>query len=471
MSWPALAQDQREALAERRFESGAAFAREGSHEQALTDFTAIVDLYPTSAVADNALLEIARYHLGLRDARRARATAEQIINNPGYSQGDAALGAYIVLGRAMIMTARTDIERQDALANFQRGLRLYPDDAAVPEAMYNIAKAHQGLGQTDAAFEAYQRLAVEYSQDVWAIRARLGAGTMRVFLGDPIGAMEEFQRIREEFPGRVEATEALARTTVLYRLHVRPAEAMYTVSLAGGGERIRRDVVGLATDAAGNLVFATDRGVGSFTAGLSIPAVRRPRGLTIDHAGNVAVIDRGRILPAGRSAIALTVPSRDEQRQLDEVNDATALSNGDWLVADRDIEAVLRFRNNAYSGVYAEVRAERLAVDAEDRVAMLDNDEQVFVYADAQRVAMLPMRTSAYRIDNPVDVAFDALGHLYVLDREEIYVFDRDFRLLRVFPGDSSATVPFDRATALWVDPYGRLFVADARDDRIYVLR
>ena len=118
-----------------------------------------------------------------------------------------------------------------------------------------------------------------------------------------------------------------------------------------------------------------------------------------------------------------------------------------------------------------DVRAERLAVDAEDRVAVLDNDERVFVYADARRVAALPMRTSTYRIDNPVDVAFDAFGHLYVLDREDIYIFDRDLRPLKVFPGGSSATVPFDRATALWVDPYGRLFVADSRDDRIYVLR
>ena len=444
-----------------------AFVREGSHEQALADFAAVVQMYPASAVADNALLEIARHYLSLGDASRARATAEQVTNNPGYSQGDAALGAYIVVGRAMMMTG----ERQNALANFQRGLRLYPNDSAVPEAMYNVATAYRGLGQSNAAFEAYQQLAAEHSHDAWAIRARLGAGNMRVFLGDPIGAMEEFQRIRDEFPERPEAIEAMARTTVLYRLYVRPAGAMYTVSLAGSGERIRRDVVGLVTDAAGNLVFATDRGVGSFTAGLRVAAVGRPRGLAIDHAGNVAVLDRGRILPADGPPIALAVPQRGVQRQLDEVDAAVALSNGEWLVADRDHEAVLRFRNHAYLGVYADVRTERLAVDAEDRVALLDNDERVFVYADARRVAALPMRTSAYRIDNPVDVAFDALGHLYVLDREEIYVFDRDYRLLRVFPGGSSATVPFDRATALAVDSYGRLFVADRRDDRIYVLR
>ena len=471
MAWPLAAQDRQDALATRRFESGLAFAQEDSHEQALTDFRAIVALYPTSDVADNALLEIARHYLRLRDGQRARVEAERIVNDPGYSQGDAALGAYVVLGRAMMMTASAGDQREDALANFQRGLRLYPGSNAVPEAMYQVAVAQQRLGRFDAAFETYQRLATRYSQEDWAIRARLGAGTMRAFQGDPIGAMEEFQRIREEFPERPEAAEALARTTILYRLHIRPPDVMYTVSLATPSGRISRDVIGLATDAAGNVVFATDRGVASLTRGLRVPAADRPRGLAVDGAGNVAVIERGRILRSAGPAVALVVPDRGEPRPLTEVDAAVELSTGEWLVADRDREAVLRFRNSAYLGEYAAVRVERLAVDQEDRVVALDDDERILVYTDARQIAMLPTRTSVYRIDNPVDLAFDALGHLYVLDREGIYVFGRDLRLLRAFPGDGSVTVPFDRATALAVDAYGRLFVADRRDDRIYTLQ
>ena len=471
VGWPAAAQDQSEALATRRFQSGVEFAREGSHEQALTDFTAVIDLYPTSDVVDNALLEVARYHLSLRDGQRARAAAERIVNNPSYSQGDAALGAYIVLGRAMMMTARGEAERRDALASFQRGVRLHPNNNAVPEAMYQVAATLQRLGRVDAAFDAYQQLMTAYPQSDWAIRARLGAGTMRMFRGDPIGAMEEFQRIRDEFAERPEAAAALARTTILYRLHVRPPNSMYTVSFAGGGRRINRDVIGLATDADGNVVFATDRGVGSFTSGVPLPTVDRPRGLTVDRAGNVAVFGRGLLLRTVGPAIGLVVPERNERRPLTEVDAGVELSNGEWLVADGDREAVLRFREGNYLGIYADLEVERLAVDADDRVAVLDNDERIALYADARRFATLPARTSAYRIDNPVDVAFDVLGHLYVLDREGIYVFSRNLRLLRAFPGNSSATVPFDRATALWVDPYGRLFVADRRDDRIYVLQ
>lgn len=459
-------------LAARRFESGVAFARDGSHDQALIDFTAVVDLYPDSAVADNALLEISRHYLDvLRDGPRARAAAERIVNNSSYSQGDAALGAYIVLGRTMMMTARSETERMDALANFQRGLRLHPDSNAVPEGMYYVAAAYERLNQPDAAFEAYQQVVTAYPQNAWAIRARIGAGTMRAFQEDPIGAMEEFQRVRQEFPEWPEAAEALARTTILFRLHIRPAGATYSVSRAGPARRIDRRVIALATDTAGNVVFATDRGVSSLAGGVRLPRVDRPRGLAVDRAGNVAVIARGRLAGETGPALVAAVPDDGELRPLTEIDAAVELSSGEWLVADRDQNAVLRFRDSTYMNRYATVRARRLAVDSEDRVVMLDDDERISVYADGREIAQIPTRSGAYRIDNPVDVAFDALGHLYLLDREGVYVFGRDFRLLTMFTRDSSAAVPFDRATALTVDAYGRLFVADDRDDRIYVLQ
>ena len=184
------------------------------------------------------------------------------------------------------------------------------------------------------------------------------------------------------------------------------------------------------------------------------------------------VVERDGLRRATGPALTLSVPRDRELRPLTEIHAAVELANGEWLVADGDYRAVLRFRDGAYVDPYARVHAWRLAVDAEDRVAMLDAEERVFIYDDARAVAQIPMRTSNYRIDSPVDIAFDVLGHLYVLDREDgLYVFGRDLDLLTAFPGNRSADIPFDRATALAVDAYGRIFVADDRDDQIYVLR
>ena len=460
-------------LAARRFESGLAFARDGSNEEALTDFSAIVDLYPNSSVADNALLEMSRHYLDVaRDATRASDIAQRIINDPRYSQGDAALGAYIVLGRALMMMAQNDDEREAALANFQRGLRLHPDGNAIPDGMYHVAATIQRLGRLDEAAEAYQQLMSAYPQSTWAIRARLRTATMRAFQGDPVGAMEEFQRVRVEFPERPEAAEALASTTILYRLHVRPPGATYAVSPPDRQRRITRRVLAMTVDAAGNVVVATDRGVASLRRDLRVPAVGRPRGLVSDRAGNVVVIARDSLHRAAGPTLPLSVPENRERRPLNEIDAAAQLVNGEWLVADRDRNAVLRFREGAYRGRYATVEARRLAVDADDRVAMLDSQQQIVLYADGREIAELPKRTSSYRIQRPVDIAYDVLGHLYVLDREDgVYVFDRNLGLLAAFPGEGSRNVPFDRATALAVDTYGRLFIADERDDQIHVLR
>ena len=158
--------------------------------------------------------------------------------------------------------------------------------------------------------------------------------------------------------------------------------------------------------------------------------------------------------------------------EYDEIEAAAVLASGEWLVADGDHDALLRFRNGVFAGRYGRLRARRLAVDQEDRVAILDRDERIYVYGDGREIAEVPTRIGGYRIDRPIDIAFDGLGHLYVLDREEgVYVFGRDQRLLTVFPGEGRGDVPFDRATALAVDAYGRLFIADERDDQIYVLR
>ena len=150
------AQQADEELAVRRFQSGLAFVQDGNYEEALEDFQAVVTLYPASTVVDNALLEIARYHLEVRGALdQAVATADGIVNSQAYSQGDAAPEAYVILGRAALARGRSDADIQDAISSFQRGLRLYPDAPAVSQSLFYIAEGQRMAGRTDAALAAY----------------------------------------------------------------------------------------------------------------------------------------------------------------------------------------------------------------------------------------------------------------------------------------------------------------------------
>ncbi len=464
-----------EELAVRRFQSGIAFVQDGNYQEALEDFQAVVNLYPTSSVVDNAILEIARYHLDVSGAMdQAIATADGIVNSQAYSQGDAAPEAYVILGRAALARGRSDADIQDAISSFQRGLRLYPDAPVVSQTLFYIAEGHRLARRSRVALAAYRRVVTEHPGDPWAIRARLGAGQMVALMDDPVTAMEEFQRLRDKFPERPEATEALARTTVLYRLFVRPREALYTVRpSADPGGRTSRDVLALAALPDGNVVVATDRRVSSLRPTLTrLPLVERPRGLGVDQDGAVVVIERGALRRTAGQPLQFVVPEREEARALREVDAVVATSTGDWLVADREAKTIQRFsRTGVYLGPYAEVRAERLAVDPLDRIAVLDNDERIYVYDAGERIAQISTNVAnTYRIDNPVDLAFDVFGHLYVLDREGVYIFGRDRRLLARFPASENVRGAFDRATALAIDSFGRLYVADERDHIIFVL-
>ncbi len=218
------------------------------------------------------------------------------------------------------------------------------------------------------------------------------------------------------------------------------------------------------------MVIATDRGLTMLNpTGVTPPLATRPRGIGVDRDGSVVAIERGSLLRRGAAPLQLTITEDGESRAVDDIDAVAVASNGHWLVADRQRRAVQRFTNDgAYVGRYAEVRAERLAIDPDDRVAVLDDDGRILVYAEGEQVGEIATRTQEYRIEHPVDLAFDGFGHLYVLDREGIYVFDRDRRLLTRFPDLASAAPVFERATALAIDRFGRLYVADERDKLIY---
>jgi hypothetical protein len=70
-----------------------------------------------------------------------------------------------------------------------------------------------------------------------------------------------------------------------------------------------------------------------------------------------------------------------------------------------------------------------------------------------------------------VDLAYDRLGYLYVLDRGKgsVLVFGPRNRLITTFTLPEKAPGAFTRARALSVDGAGRLYIFDERAKRIQV--
>ena len=135
------------------------------------------------------------------------------------------------------------------------------------------------------------------------------------------------------------------------------------------------------------------------------------------------------------------------------------------------------------------MKGSRLAINAVDQVAAFDRDQKAVAFFNAagKITDRLPLKGAGYVFENPVDLAYDAFGHLYVLDREAVGVFSPypatkgapapaanapRYRLVTLFQDlVEKSPSSLRRATALAVDQGGALYLADDRAQKIRVYR
>lgn len=484
-----------EDVARRQLESGRAFARQGNYTEALKDFRAVAETHAATSVADDALLEIARYYLDVAgDAAQASAAVDAILRN--YATSDSAPDAYVMGGRLALARSRQSADLEAALANFDRVIRLFPASDAVARSLQLSGETFYYAGRLDDALANLGRVTAEYPATPAAAEAYLAAGRVLVALGRPTLAMEELQQVRNRWPGSEAAATALARTTLLHRLYVRaPTGPAFAPTRETVGPARLRDVRRLVRSGGGRIYFATESSLGLIDAAANdrVPAFSRLRGLTVDAAGNPIAIDSASLKSLDGGSAPLLLPESDgSARALDKIVDAAQLSNGQWLLMDEDQRAIHRFnRDGSYVSVFTAARVARMAVGATDQVAAIERDRRdVLVFDSAGKVnARIALRAGTLDLRDPEDLAFDDFGHLYVLGRGALAVFSpyperaagdapagagapasTGYRLLTVFAPDRQ-TGGFDRATALLVDASGGALIYDGRAERILVYR
>jgi TolA-binding protein len=508
-----------EDFARRQYESGLAFMRDGRYQEALKDFQAVADNHPSSAVADQALLQIATYHFEqARDVAKASAVLEQLLK--AHPTGRAAPFAYLLSGRIALTApsasastsaspaASTSVsvgaaggvpskERVDAaLASFERAKRLFPVPEVMAAAGYYTGEALRASGRCADGMKAYQDVIVDYPRLVWSSRAELGVGRCLVTLDRAREAMPHLQRVRRAAAGVPprEVETALRWNTILARLLLRaPADPAFTftarapaaASAAGASATMTqttqmtqvRDVVALAIAPKGDIavlgenalvVHAAQGGaIDSFT-------VNQPRGLALDAEGRPVVITERGLMRARAQLVTLRAGDAATGRPLEELAAVGILSNGDLIAADRRTRAIHRFDHEGQPrGAFASVNASRLAVNERDDIAAIEREGKSIVLLDASGtiVRRIPPRGEGYTLAEPIDVAIDAIGHIYVLDRDQaaVIVFTKDGRVLATLRSPETGESAFRQPSSLALDPAGRLYIHDERQRTVVI--
>lgn len=471
-----------EELPRRQYDSGLSFLKGQRYAEALKDFQAIIESHPRSLVADNALLQVALYQIDVaHDLGSAQSAVDQLLK--AYPDTDSAPMAYVVGGRISMAKGRTPSDVDSAVASFERVERLFPGNDAVPAAGYYAGEALRLVRRHEEALVRYRRVTASYPSSPWAARANLAAGYCLVQADRAPAALPEVQRVRQMMPASSEAEAALNINSILYRLHVRaPKGAAFTFNgrFIGPDKSNFNDVVGVKVDPLNRILLGFNKGIAVFDAKGTLSSTvtaQDPTAFFVDEANRVVFAREGALHIERVSTMALTVPQPAPKppRPVEEMPAALMMSSGHRLVVDKKEKTIVRYdAGGRYLGPFMPaINTERMAINVLDDVAVIDKDANAITILDRDGKPLSKIMTKGanYQLDEPVDLGFDRLGYLYVLDRgkSSVFVFGPRNRLITTFTIAENAPGAFTKARALGLDAAGRLYIFDEKSKRIQV--
>jgi TolA-binding protein len=99
--------------------------------------------------------------------------------------------------------------QQEKINNLERLLTDFPESDYQDDALYELGRAHERLGQNYEAAQQYQRIIDNYAQGSYYRKAQLQLGLINYNNGDYPQALTHYKEVAEKFPGTEEAQTAM----------------------------------------------------------------------------------------------------------------------------------------------------------------------------------------------------------------------------------------------------------------------
>jgi hypothetical protein len=396
-----------------------------------------------------------------------------------FGASNSAPAAHVLRARLGFVDSASAEQRKAAISALDRLATEYAGTDVAAEALYRAAEGAEAGGNGEA-LRRFEELAARYPGMPVVAEGLMRSAALHAAAGDALAAMAALQRVRTEHPKTAAAARALNQLTILHRLYLRAPSAAafgYTRSVGGSTGKFR-DFRDLLVDRDNHLFVATRNQVIELgTTGEVVATHDAPdtNAAFLDAQDRLFTIhDRGVIRGEGRSPLALATARSNGRVEPIDIDAAVSLSTGDLIVANRSQKTLVRFTGDGRpKGEMAKaIGARRLAASQQDGLAALDTDQKTvtLLARDGRVTGRVAERGATYQLRQPVDVALDALGHLYVLERSAVYVFTpRGDRLLATFSVPERNAGGLSEAQGMALDAAGRLYIYEGRTDVVQV--
>ncbi len=478
-SIPAAAQ---EPAAERLYAEALRLVQSGDGDGARDELQLLVQQFPQDRLASKALLKIAEIQQALGDLGATRLALEQLRSEYGRSLESAA--AFVMQADIEVREARRLADLEEARSTFRRvpllyGRESYPDLEARVRARIRTGELSLQLGDDQNAVSEFLAAVEDEPPGPSTGQARLLLATALTRRGEWIAAAEVLQRLVSEDGSAtsrdIDRRRAAGLLSLIHRRLVRPLSGSApwpTASRYPAGGLQLKEPSGVAAAADGRLLITDRRLKTAVLVDADGQVAQRAQVEASGHPGWSAgapylLTDLGISAPfGGPQSPRFLEPRPGKEKPLKGLLAAERGRFDDWFIIARGWKSLLSFISPRQGqALLGNTRPEPvdLAQDHLGRIYVLDGNSRSVLRLGIDRRQVDTVLKGAWK--RPVALALDPLGNAYVLDRghRTLEMWNAaGKRQARVGPqlgGGIELRQPVD----LSVDGSGRLFIADRK--------
>ena len=492
----------------RTYAQGMDALRSGRRDEAARLLRRVFTDFPSSPQAAPALLEMARLLYPATKWSQIGSATPQTIEQAGdllgrlaqkYRSAPEAARALVMLGYLGLEPASPQSNLDEACGRFATAVQIYPDSDAADDAFFASGMCDALRARPARAADDFGRLLEEHPDSPLAAEALFRQGVALSLLGDPAEAMLALQAVRTRYPDSPFAASALERQTLLHRLRLQPGllaksgnpsagpldwTLLYRIDLEYGAvpgavaPAAIRGISDISIDAQGLAVVASPRTPGVFR----LDARGRVQE-QINHPGpdHIAAAEGLAVFISGRQQIAVNARNWSGTdlkgpggRPPADYGPIAVDSMGRVHLLDRRENAILIYdRTRRLTGAVRppggkDGRFVDVSAGNEGGIYALDGRARIVVALHQGRETRRTV-LSASMVQDPIALAVDGIGNLYLLDAvtRAVVVCDPDGRPITVVRPTKEMMQQIGEPASLAVDAFGRIYLAGRKSGRV----